>query len=90
MAASQLANLLTDYVPIDSLEVRIGEGGTPEEVRVGKYLWQDVFLRYGRTLGSDPKDSVGVELRINDQWSVESQMAADGSAGADLVWSVDF
>ncbi|MDH3521233.1 MAG: translocation/assembly module TamB domain-containing protein [Myxococcales bacterium] len=90
VAASELTALLRDYVPIDTLEVRVGEGGVPEQIGVGKYVWQDLFVRYDRSFGTDPKDEVGIQYRIDEHWSVESEMATDRSAGADLVWGIDF
>jgi autotransporter translocation and assembly factor TamB len=90
IAVKQLAGLLGESLPIDTLDVRIGEQGIPEEVRVGAYVTPNVFMRYGRTFGSSPVDEVGIELRISDQWSIESEMGSDASAGADLIWSLDF
>jgi autotransporter translocation and assembly factor TamB len=90
IAANELSTMLRDYTPLDTLDVQIGEGGVPEEIGVGKYVWQDVFVRYGRTFGVDSKDKIGIEYRINENWSIESEMLTDQSAGADLVWSLDF
>jgi autotransporter translocation and assembly factor TamB len=90
IAANELSSVLQDYTPLDSLDVRIGEDGVPEEVGVGKYVWQDLFVRYGRTFGIEQKDKIGIEYRIDENWSIESEMVTDRSAGADLVWSVDF
>jgi autotransporter translocation and assembly factor TamB len=90
LAVKQIAGLLGESLPIDTLDVRIGEQGIPEEVRVGAYVTPNVFMRYGRTFGSDPINEVGMELRLSDQWSIESEMGSDASAGADLIWSIDF
>jgi hypothetical protein len=90
LAVKQVAGLLGETLPIDTLDVRIGEKGIPEEVRVGAYVTPDLFMRYGRTFGSDPVDEVGIELRLSDRWSIESEMGSDASAGADLIWSIDF
>jgi autotransporter translocation and assembly factor TamB len=90
IVANELSSVLQDYTPVDSVDVRIGEDGVPEEVGVGKYVWQDLFVRYGRTFGIEQKDKIGIEYRIDENWSIESEMVTDRSAGADLVWSVDF
>lgn len=90
IAVKEIAGLLGESLPIDTLDVRIGEQGIPEEVRVGAYVTPNVFMQYGRTFDSDPVDEVGIELRLSDQWSIESEMGSDASAGADLIWSIDF
>lgn len=89
LAASQLSQVLQEVLPVDTLDVRIQEGGA-SQLGVGKYLGERVFVRYGKTLGSDPEDEVSVELRLSDQWSLESEITSSGSAGADLVWSFDY
>ena len=59
-------------------------------IGVGKYVHEDVYVRYGRTLSRDPVDEVSVEFRINENWSVESQASSDENAGADLIWSFEY
>jgi autotransporter translocation and assembly factor TamB len=90
VAAAELALLLPGPGLVDTVDFRIGESGTPEEVEVGRYLMDDLFVRYGRGFGEDPKDRVGIELRLDEHWSIESEMTTDQSAGADLIWSTDF
>lgn len=90
VAAAQVTDLLTAALPIDTLDVKIDENGRPADVKVGKYVADRVFLRYGRTLGPEPEDEVGMEFRLNQNWSVGSEISTDESAGADLIWSLDY
>jgi len=90
IAAAQIGQMLAEALPIDSVDVTIDESGKPADIKVGKYITDRVFVRYGRTLGAEPEDQVGVELRINDNWSVGTDVSTDDSAGADLIWSLDY
>ena len=90
VALSQVTPLLEDSLPIDTLEILVPTEQSDGAIGVGKYIHEDVYVRYGRTLSRDPVDEVSVELRLNKHWSVESQASSDENAGADLVWSFDF
>jgi autotransporter translocation and assembly factor TamB len=90
VAARELVALLPGAVPIDTLDLRISESGVPSEVQVGKYLTDRVFVRYGHVLGPEPEDQVRVELRLDEHWSLESDLSSNESAGADVIWSLDY
>jgi autotransporter translocation and assembly factor TamB len=90
VAARELVALLPGAVPIDTLDLRISESGAPSEVQIGKYLTDRVFVRYGRVLGPEPEDQVRVELRLDEHWSLESDLSSNESAGADVIWSLDY
>jgi autotransporter translocation and assembly factor TamB len=90
IAANEALAVLDAGDWVDSIDVRVGESGSPEEVGVGRYMTRDLFVRYGRGFGEEPSDRIGIELRLSDHWSLESDLATDESAGADLIWSMDF
>jgi len=90
MAANEALAVLPGGEWVDSVDFRMGAGGSPEEVGVGRYMTQDLFVRYGRGFGEDAHDRLGIELRLSDHWSVESDLSSDESAGADIIWGTDF
>lgn len=90
VAAAQVTDLLAASLPIDTLDMAIDETGKPAEIKVGKYITDRVFVRYGRTLGPEPEDQVRVEMRINPNWSVGTDVSTSENAGADVIWSLDY
>ena len=90
VALSELDQTMGASLPVDSLELRIEEDGGPVEVRVGKALGSRVFVHYGHAFGIEQEDSAGIELRLNRNWSVSSEVSTQGSAGADLSWSIEW
>ena len=90
VALSQVMPMLEDALPIDTLEVSVPSDESAGSIGVGKYIHEDVYVRYGRTLSRDPVDEVRVELRLNEHWRIESQTSSDENAGADLIWSFEF
>ena len=82
--------MLEDALPIDTLEILVPTEQSDGAIGIGKYVHEDVYVRYGRTLSRDPVDEISVELRLNEHWSVQSQASSDENAGADLIWSFDF
>jgi translocation and assembly module TamB len=90
IALQEASRLVEDALPVDTIDVRIEEDGSSGDVGVGKYLTNDLFVRYERGFGTTATDGVRIEMRLNDQWSVETEASSDESAGADLVWSFDY
>jgi translocation and assembly module TamB len=90
VALSQVTPMLEEALPIDTLEFLVPTDQSDGAIGIGKYVHEDVYIRYGRTLSRDPVDEVSIELRLDDHWSVESQASSDENAGADLIWSYDF
>jgi translocation and assembly module TamB len=89
LAINEFSDLVTQRLPIDTLDIRVGnEGGVT--AGVGKYLTRDVFVRYGRGLGRHGEDTTGVEWRLTDELTLESEITSGGAAGADLIWSTDY
>jgi autotransporter translocation and assembly factor TamB len=90
VASAQVGELLAGSLPIDTLDVSMDENGSLSEVKVGKYVTDRIFIRYGRTLGPEPEDEVRMEYRINPNWSVGSDVSTNDNAGADVIWSFDY
>jgi len=90
VALSQVTPMLEDALPIDTLEILLPSDRSEGAIGIGKYVHEDVYIRYGRTLSRDPVDEVSIELRLDDHWSVKSQASSDENAGVDLIWSYDF
>ncbi len=90
LAAGTVTSALTPALPLDLIDVSLAEGGTGATVEIGKYLREDVFVRYGRSFGGDVADHVRIEWRFRPRWSVESEIGSTGSAGADVIWSIDY
>lgn len=90
IALQEASRLVEDALPVDTIDVRIEEDGSSGDVGVGKYLTNDLFVRYERGFGTTATDGVRIEMRLSDQWSVETEASSDESAGADLVWSFDY
>lgn len=90
VAAAQVGDLIARALPVDTLDVGIDETGRPSDVSVGKYVTDRLFVRYGRNLGPQPEDEVRLEMRIDDHWSVGADASTDDSAGADVIWSLDY
>ncbi len=90
VAATEIAQILPTVLPIDTFDIRMAESERPAEVSAGRYVSDRIFVRYGRSFGPEGVDRVRVELRLTDHLSLESDLASDQSAGADLIWSTDY
>lgn len=90
VAERELREVLGDAMPVDSIEIGADEAGNTSELGFGKYIGPNVFIRYVHTLGDEPADSVGVEYRVNDLFSVGSSVSTTGDAGLDLILRYDF
>jgi translocation and assembly module TamB len=89
-ALTEVETVLGKDLPIDSVDVRVEEDGSVGEVGVGGRLTERLSFRYGRTLGVDPEDQVGVEIQLSPSWSLQSEVTSSGKAGADVIWSLDY
>ncbi len=66
------------------------EAQTGSSLEAGKYLSQDLYLRYRRNLGPEGGENVGLELRLNPYLSLESQVGTTRDNGVDVIFSYDF
>lgn len=89
-ALGEVSGLLRDALPLDTIDVKIAEDGNGGEVRVGKYVTDRVFVRYGQAFGAEPEEEVEVELRLTPNWSLQSEITSDENAGADLIFQWEY
>ncbi|MBI5523233.1 MAG: translocation/assembly module TamB domain-containing protein [Desulfarculus sp.] len=66
------------------------EAQSGSSLEAGKYLSQDLYLRYRQNLGPDGGQNVGLEYRLNRYLSVESQIGTTRDSGVDAVFTWDF
>jgi autotransporter translocation and assembly factor TamB len=90
VAEQELREVLGDAMPIDSIEIGANAEGGTSEIGFGKYFGRNIFFRYVHILGDEPADRVGIEYRLNDQFSVGSSVTTTGDAGLDLIFRHDF
>jgi autotransporter translocation and assembly factor TamB len=90
MAADEFSALIGRTGLVDTLDVAIEENGRSGTLRVGKYVGERTFVRYGQTFGSVSAQDVQIEYRLTPSLSIESQMSSQGDAGADLIWHLEY
>lgn len=64
------------------------EGGSSLEA--GKYLSSDLYLRYRRRMDQEGGQNVGIEYRVRDWISLESQVGDTRDSGVDVIFNFDF
>jgi hypothetical protein len=74
--------------PVD-VDTDEDDAGEPV-IGVGRYLTQDIFVRYGQALGPEAESSVKVSWRFHPRWSVETEVKSSGDSSADLIWNYDY
>ncbi|RJX33410.1 MAG: hypothetical protein C4525_09080 [Desulfarculus sp.] len=62
---------------------------TGSSLEAGKYLSEQLYLRYRQNLGPYGGQNVGLEYRFSRDFAVESQMGSTRDSGVDLVFSKD-
>lgn len=85
----QLESVLGPNLSPDVVTVHT-ETQTGSSLEAGKYISQDIYLRYRQNLGPDAGQSVGLEYRFNPHLSVESQIGTTRDSGVDAVFTWDF
>ncbi|MFZ5585264.1 MAG: translocation/assembly module TamB domain-containing protein [Thermodesulfobacteriota bacterium] len=59
-------------------------------LEAGKYLSSDLYLRYRQNLGSEGGQNIGLEYRINQWLSLDSQVGTTRDSGVDVIFSWEF
>ncbi len=59
-------------------------------IEAGKYLSDNLYLRYRKSTQQDGGQNVGLEYRINRFFSIESQVGTTRDSGVDLTINFDF
>lgn len=87
--AREIGQLLSPQLAPDVVTV-YQEAQYGSSLEAGKYLSPDLYLRYRHNLSSEGGQNVGLEYRIFDWLSVESQVGDARDTGVDVVYSFDF
>jgi translocation and assembly module TamB len=66
------------------------EVSTGSALEAGKYLSTDLYLRYRQNLSGEGGQNVGLEYRLNDWLSLESQVGTTRDSGVDAILNWDF
>jgi translocation and assembly module TamB len=87
--ARQIATVLSPALAPDVVTVHDELGGGAS-LEAGKYLSPNLYLRYRHGLEQDSGQSVGLEYRFSDHFSLESQYGSTRDSGVDFLFSLDF
>jgi len=87
--AREIGQLLSPQLAPDVVTV-YQEAQYGSSLEAGKYLSSDLYLRYRHNLSSEGGQNVGLEYRIYDWLSLESQVGDARDTGVDMVYSFDF
>jgi len=93
LGGSQLQERLRSYLPFDTFAFEVGPGASGSRFEVGRYIRDDIFVRYGKSLATDRElesDQVSVEWEVTPSVSIKSETSTDGSTGADIIWQKDY
>ncbi|MEO5656845.1 MAG: translocation/assembly module TamB domain-containing protein, partial [Nitrospiria bacterium] len=90
-AVGELRKALGRRVPVDTIDVETGEDGQSDaRITVGKYVSEDVFVKYGQAFGSGAGSEMGIEWSISDKLTLETERRGDGNTGMDLFYTLKY
>jgi translocation and assembly module TamB len=84
--AGDLTRSVRDALGLDVLDVSGGEGDRPGEVRLGRYVTNDIFLSIAQEFGSKVGQAAALEYRVRPRISVRLSTSTSGSSGIDILW----
>ena len=96
LAADRLRRALATRLPLDVLQVEVGDRGlSATELEAGSYLTDRIYVGYRRNFGADAQrgensNEVRVEYQVSPHFSLESQYGDAGRGGANVVYSRDY
>jgi hypothetical protein len=89
-AANELRRTLGRQVPVDTIDIETGaEGFSDATVTLGKYLSEDVFIRYGRSFGTGAENELGLEWSMSDRFTLQTERS-DLETGVDLYYKLRY
>lgn len=109
-AATAFAGVLTQKLrtelnrglPIDTLDVELGESGEPKSLTTGKWLTRDLFVAYALRSDASVESDVGtgtgpahvglLRYQLTPRWTLELEVdpGNEVAGAADLVWVRQF
>jgi translocation and assembly module TamB len=86
-AAPELSSSVRDALGLDLLDVSMPEGATtPGEVKVGRYVTDDVFVTLAQEFGPRLAQIVGLEYHLRRNLSVRLSTSTRGASAVDVFW----
>ena len=83
----ELRNSVMNVLGVDTLEVAFPDRTeAPGQVRVGRYVAQDVLISLGQEFGSRVARVVGIEYAVGANVSVRASTSTRGASAVDLIW----
>src|SRR6266403_520227 len=83
----ELRNSVMNVLGLDTLEVAFSaRTEAPGQVRVGRYVAQDVLVSLGQEFGSRVAQVAGVEYAVGANVSVRASTSTRGASAVDLIW----
>ena len=84
--AGGLTHSLRDTLGLDVFDACAGDGDRSGEVRIGRYVTNDVFLGIAQELGTRVGQAATVEHRLRPRLSARLSTSTSGSSGIDVLW----
>lgn len=86
-AAPELNSSVRDALGLDLLDVSMPQGeSTPGEVKIGRYVTDDVFVTLAQEFGPRMAQIVGLEYHLRRSVSVRLSTSTRGASAIDVFW----
>lgn len=87
-AVPGLKTSVMDALGVDTLDIEMGSTGTERigQVRVGRYVAEDVFVSLAQEFGAGVAQVFGVEYALSRRVSVKASASTNGRGAIDLFW----
>jgi autotransporter translocation and assembly factor TamB len=83
----ELRSSVMNALGLDTLDVAVPDRSeAPGQVRVGRYVTQDVLLSLGQEFGTRVAQVVGIEYAVGTNVSVRASTSTRGASAVDLLW----
>ena len=79
---------MRDAIGLDTLDVG-GDNPGEATAKAGKYIADNVFLEVERGLASG-SGKAKVEIELNDNFSVNTEVDENAQSGVGIEWSLDY
>jgi hypothetical protein len=85
----EVQSKIKDELPIDMLQLELGDGAQLSRLRLGRWLTSRIFLGYDYAFQAEEDENVSealLQYRLGRGWMVESRYGDRGNGGVDAVW----